>query len=250
MEKLFKTTKLSTRKNIRTTSSLQPTSSLLPFSHKAYVSTRTPEIRRRQLSLLIAHKHNKFWRNFTRKQSMSSYSSYSYEPSKSVTNCYISLVDLGNQESFNDRIKNSNLSKDQRYIVYIKVRYNIDMFFMVGNQFGFYYKSSDSFIELYDNINIKLDEYFSSYNLTDNDIIYIQISFRLLNKATYNSLKLIENSNTSLAEHKRLKSVISIPVFKGIEDLKQLGVCLPVHLDANNNITSIDIILNGIKTNF
>jgi hypothetical protein len=81
------------------------------------------------------------------------------------------MSDLDNKDIFNESIKRSNLSIDKRYTVYIKVRYNINMFFMVGNQFGFHYISDNSLSQLYDDINIKLLEYLSSYNLTDEDIM-------------------------------------------------------------------------------
>lgn len=124
------------------------------------------------------------------------------------------------------------------------------MFFMVGNQFGFHYTSDHSLIDLFNDINIRLDEYLSSYNLSDEEILYIQISFRVLNKKIFNSLRVIEDNNVSVSENKRLKSVISIPVFRSIEELKNLGDCLPIHLDNNNNITNIELSVNGIKVNF
>ena len=96
------------------------------------------------------------------KKYFSSYSntSFSYKPSKDITNCFIIMSDLDNKDIFNKSIKKFNLSIDKRYTVYIKVRYNLNMFFMLGNQFGFHYISDNSLSELYDDINIKLLEYF------------------------------------------------------------------------------------------
>lgn len=61
---------------------------------------------------------------------------------------------------------------------------------MAGNQFGFYYLSNHNIIELFDNVNIRLQDYLSSYNLVDEDILYIQLSFRTIDKKIYSELKL------------------------------------------------------------
>ena len=42
-----------------------------------------------------------------------------------------------------------NLVKNVNYTVYIKVRYNMDSYFMAGNQFGFTYNNDKSIPELY-----------------------------------------------------------------------------------------------------
>ena len=61
---------------------------------------------------------------------------------------------------------------------------------MVGNQFGFYYLSNHNIIELFDNVNIRLEDYLSCYNLVDEGVLYIQLSFRTIDKKIYYELKL------------------------------------------------------------
>lgn len=56
---------------------------------------------------------------------------------------------------------------------------------MAGNQFGFSYESDNSLDDLYNITRYKLEDYFKEYNLIDEDIVYIQISFRK------NNLKLL-----------------------------------------------------------
>lgn len=43
---------------------------------------------------------------------------------------------------------NVNLDVNNVYIVYVKVRYSKDSFFMIGNQFGFKYESEKDFEHL------------------------------------------------------------------------------------------------------
>lgn len=45
---------------------------------------------------------------------------------------------------------------------------------------------------------------------------------------------------------KKLKSTISIPAFKNIEDLKTIGNCLAVYTNKENNIENIELNLDGI----
>lgn len=66
------------------------------------------------------------------------------------------------------------------YTVYVKVRYDVDNFFMAGNQFGFRYDNETNLSDLYFDILQRLEQYYSSYNLSDSDIVYIQVSFRSL----------------------------------------------------------------------
>ena len=207
----------------------------------------TPERRlRKRLLDIVAKQQTLLNKSF----SSDSNTSFSYKPSKYITNCFIIMSYLDNKDIFNESIKRFNLSIDKRYTVYIKVRYNLNMFFMVGNQFGFHYISYNSLSQLYDDINIKLLEYLSSYNLTDEYIMYIQISFRLLDKKIFNRLRLIHDENRSISENKRLKTIISIPVFRDIKQLINSGSSIPVTLDSNNKIKEIEVYINGTKINF
>lgn len=49
---------------------------------------------------------------------------------------------------------------------------------MVGNQFGFNFSSKKDIDNLFTSVISRLEDYFSAYNLTNDDIIYIQISLR------------------------------------------------------------------------
>ena len=68
------------------------------------------------------------------------------------------------------------------YTVFIKVRYNVDEFYMAGNQFGFNYSCESDIKGLFIVVSNKLEEYMNHYNLRTDAIVYIQISFRQKDK--------------------------------------------------------------------
>ena len=68
------------------------------------------------------------------------------------------------------------------FIVFVKVRYNIDEFFMAGNQFVFNYYSSYEIQPMFDIVISRLNQYLDDYNLTEYDISYIQLAFRQKDK--------------------------------------------------------------------
>ena len=49
---------------------------------------------------------------------------------------------------------------------------------MAGNKFDFDFSSKNNINDLLSNVNNRLDEYLDVYNLTDQSIVYIQLSFR------------------------------------------------------------------------
>ena len=64
------------------------------------------------------------------------------------------------------------------YTVFIKVRYNVDKFFMAGNQCGFNYTSDYVVKDLFTVVSKRLEDYMSDYNLTEEAIVYVQVAFR------------------------------------------------------------------------
>lgn len=51
---------------------------------------------------------------------------------------------------------------------------------MAGNQFDFNYDCYYKINDLLTVINNKLDDYFSDYNLSDNSVLYVEVTFRQL----------------------------------------------------------------------
>jgi hypothetical protein len=144
---------------------------------------------------------------------------------------------------------NVNLSIDNVYTVYVKVRYDKDNFFMVGNQFGFNFSSENSYEVLFYDITIRLEEYFAHYNLVNEDIVYVEVSFRLLDKMIYSDLFIDKDKlvNMTPTEKKDTLDLVVIPTAT-TED--GLGKCLPVVLDSNNKIKEVNIVIKDVKYNF
>jgi len=135
------------------------------------------------------------------------------------------------------------------YTVYIKVRYNVDSYFMVGNQFGFIYDSPRSITELYNIFISKLEDYLKEYHLIDDDIVYIEISFRKLDKKLLSDfIKDIDNKKGGLlpSPFNNNKELLNIPI--SVHG-PSLGESLPVTID-NNIITFIKINIDGTYLNF
>lgn len=71
------------------------------------------------------------------------------------------------------------------YTVFIKVKYNFNEYLMAGNQFGFMFTSELDINDLYAIVYNRLDEYLDSYNLTEDDIRYVMLSFRQKDKHSF-----------------------------------------------------------------
>lgn len=120
---------------------------------------------------------------------------------------------------------------------------------MAGNQFGFIFHSDQSIYDFYGIVRDRLEEYFKDYNLIDDDIVYVELSFKKFNTKLFSEFSIedfkhkdpfIEISN--LSENKLLNIPISVS-----EDY--LGK--PLDLVINNNIiTNIPVTIDGTKHNF
>lgn len=158
-------------------------------------------------------------------------------------------MDFYNISIFIDKMVNVNLSIYNIYTVYVKVRYDRDNFFMVGNQFGFNFSSENSYEVLFHDITIRLEEYFAYYNIINEDIIYVQISFRLLDKKIYSDLFIDKDKlvNMTATEKKNTLDLVVIPT---ATNENGLGKCLPVVLDSNNKIKEVNVVIKNVKCNF
>ena len=162
---------------------------------------------------------------------------------------YLSMDDLYNTSSFKHKVENC-LIVDGIYTVFVKVRYNIDSFFIAGNQFGFEYKNINSINDLLSCVNIRLEQYFSSYNLTDESIIYIQLSFSKLDKKLVSEFKLEkkDHNDNKLISYKNItKQILSVPVSI---NKNSLGNPLNITVDTDGNISFIYLNLKGKLVNF
>jgi hypothetical protein len=83
---------------------------------------------------------------------------------------------------------------------------------MAGNQFGFNYRSDFDIKCLYQQVKFRLDDYFSHYHLTNNDILYVQLSFRMMDIKFFSKFKIDKPIYVSHTDHNKLNKMISIPV--------------------------------------
>lgn len=160
---------------------------------------------------------------------------------------YVNMVEFYNKGIY-DLTK--YIESDVRYTVYIKVRYNEDSYFMAGNQFGFKYCSKINIDELYDIITARFEDYFSHYNLTDEDIVYVELIFRkfdtkLLSEFSINDF-ISKDDYTNNNIMNISKNMLNIPV--STYD-KYLGKPLNVVIE-DGRITNIPIKINGKDINF
>lgn len=140
------------------------------------------------------------------------------------------------------------------YTVFVKVRYNLDEFFMAGNQFGFTYSSESDLKSLLAVISEKLEEYMSIYNLSDDAIVYIQVTFRQKDKKLLSEFSLLSSDGTDRkdlfhiprSDLKSVESNLSIPVSI---DEDSLGKALPVDI-SDGLITHIHLEIDGKLVNF
>ena len=100
------------------------------------------------------------------------------------------------------------------YTVIVKVRYDVDNFFMAGNQFGFNYDSQYKINDLLTVINNKLDDYFSDYNLSDESVLYVEVTFRQLDNKLLSEFALQTPVYVKGSENKALVTTrdLNIPV--------------------------------------
>lgn len=94
-----------------------------------------------------------------------------------------------------------------------------------------------------------MEDYFGYYNLTDDEINYIQVTFRLLNKEVFTELFLDKPklTNVSPSTISTIRDIISIPA---TTDETVLGKPLPVALALNNRIEVVNVVIDGVSLNF
>lgn len=137
----------------------------------------------------------------------------------------------------------SNLKSNTIYTVYVKIISNQDNFYLAGNQFGFNYKSNSDITLLYDNVIIRLEDYFSSYNLDDDDILYIQLSFSVIDKKIYSKLKLDNKFYLDLDKLDDKDIFDYIVVTKIIDDINLIS-----NLNDKINLNDNNVIKDLIET--
>lgn len=149
--------------------------------------------------------------------------------------------------TFNDKII-SGIHMGHIYTVIIKVRYDGNNFFMAGNQFGFNYESLNNIDDLLTIINNKLDDYFSDYNLSDDSVLYVEVTFRQLDNKLLSEFSLKTPGYVEGFENKALVTTrdLNIPVSVNKDSLGN-----PLLTESHNGyIVNISVKINNKIVNF
>lgn len=97
-------------------------------------------------SIFVFNKFNSFYNNNKFLSNIRKISFYSPIPSKyyikkgSGFSIYFNISDILNFNSLKERIKMAGMIHGT-YVVFVKIRYSGNRYIMIGNQFGFDYKS-------------------------------------------------------------------------------------------------------------
>ena len=160
-----------------------------------------------------------------------------------------SLNDIYNYTIFGTKINNF-VTNNCNYSVYIKIRYYGDSFITAGCQFGFNFNDVSSNIPyLWDEINNRLEESFNQYSLTNHDVVYVQIYFRIVDTKLVSGLYKhpLSLDDLSIGVNKKLDNILNIPVYL---DNTIFENKLNTTVDSNNYINYIGITIYNKTINF
>ena len=136
------------------------------------------------------------------------------------------------------------------YTVFVKIRFNNDSYAMCSNQFGFDFKSDTDISILLDTINAKLNQTFEDYDLIDEDIIWVQLTFKQLDVKLISEFILdkpvLELNMISLPDKDRILKGVNIPVSV---NKSSLGNLLETKVD-NGYISYIKLAIDNKTINF
>lgn len=155
--------------------------------------------------------------------------SYKRESGKPIS-VFFRASDVDDFNLFMSRIE-SALSKHNKYMAFIKLRYHNDNFCMCGNQFGFNFIDDYEVRLLFNNVNDRINNTYEVYNMKDEEIVYIQIAFRKVDVKILNDFALDVNSlaskKLSSKEKDTITSTYALPVST---NEKSLGEPLNVYI--------------------
>jgi len=139
------------------------------------------------------------------------------------------------------------------YTMFVRVRFNINMFCMLGKQSGFMYNKSEDLLNICVLIEDRLNHYMNDYQLLFEDISYIEVTFRLKDKVLLSEFvslsETAKQNNINYLSEKDITSdnkLLSIPI--SINE-NYLGNPLSVDID-KGFITNIKLIVDKKEVNF
>lgn len=140
---------------------------------------------------------------------------FSYVRDKAFVLVFFSMTDIYMYNLFSSKVTNNVIINDN-YHVFIKVRYCKNSFAMCGNQFVLNYNGTNDIKILRDIVEARLNEFFAIYNVSDEDVVYVQLSFSKLNTKLLSEFALdkksIDNKSVSETVHKQISDITNIPL--------------------------------------
>ena len=117
---------------------------------------------------------------------------------------------------------------------------------MAGNQFGFNFSSDEDVDNLLISVTCRLEDYLSAYNLSEDSIVYVQISFRQKDNKLLSEFSLDKPSHIPNTDLISTEKIISLPV-----SINEDSIGKPLDVTVSNNIiTNISLNIKGNEVNF
>ena len=117
---------------------------------------------------------------------------------------------------------------------------------MGGNQFGFIFTSSSDINTLYMTVYKRLNDYLDFYKLTQDDIVYVMLSFRQKDKKLLSEFSLSEKAHIPKSDFIITDKKLNVPV-----SINEDSIGKPLSVNVSNGvITNINIIINNKQVNF
>ena len=135
---------------------------------------------------------------------------------------------------------------NRNYTVFVKVRYDMDRFAMTGNQFAFNYFHLRDIELMFETIVFKLEQHYSLYSTSQDDIEYVQLVFRVRDEILLSEFALVKPKHVPKKENEIVVNKLSIPVSI---NQKSLGNALAVDI-SENIITNIILSIHNKEINF
>lgn len=141
----------------------------------------------------------------------------------------------------------SFLAINESYLVLIKVRYQGDTYKMAGKSFGLKYNDSTDLENVYHVVLDSLQKLFEVYGHAEDDIEYIQLIFRKIDKKFLSDI-LFDKTHVNKKSLPLLNKIIKLFPVTNNEDI--LGNRITDIISLENKISEVNINLNGLDISF
>lgn len=152
-------------------------------------------------------------------------------------NLTITYMHLYYKDDFIKQLEKVDLIIGKHYSIFIKIRFNKDLYRMVGHQFQFTFSSLFSFEILHETVDSKIKVFFQDYKITASDVVYIILTFVPL------KTELLSDFSLDPVDK---EIIYKLGVDKDMTSTEKLNN-IPITTNFNNILTPIDVVIkNGI----